>query len=187
MMEKTLVLIKPDGVYRALIGRIISRFEDSGLKVVAIKMVKPEKEVTDLHYSSDEDYLKSVGTKTKESFKKSGREVKESELEIGQRVRGYLLDYITMKPVVAMVVEGNDAIYVVRKIVGSTEPKTADPGSLRGSLSSDSYELADASGRPVRNIIHAAANKSDADKEIALWFKKNELIEYKRIDHDAQY
>ena len=91
------------------------------------------------------------------------------------------------KPVVAMVVEGNEAIFIVRKLVGSTEPKSAEAGSIRGSFSSDSYTLADVSGRAVRNVVHASSDKKDAEREIAIWFKENEIISYERSDEKAMF
>ncbi len=186
-MERTLVLIKPDGVYRALIGEIIKRFEQAGLKIVAIKMIKPSKELVGKHYYADKEWLESVGQKTKASYEKEGKIVKETPLEIGMRVRNTLLNYLTGKPVVAMVVEGNEAIFIVRKILGSTEPKSADPGSIRGSLSSDSYAFADSQGRSARNLVHASGDKKDAEREIPIWFSKDEIIEYKRADEDAMF
>ncbi len=187
MIEKTLVLIKPDGVERALSGRVMGRFESAGLKIVALKMLKPDKERMGRHYPDDREWLTSMGAKTKASYLEKGKEVNETELEIGQRIRNQLINSLSGKPVIAMAVEGNDAIFIVRKLVGSTEPRTADPGSIRGSLSSDSYELADSSGRPIRNIIHASSSKPDAEKELAIWFEKHEIVEYTRADHNAQY
>ncbi len=186
-MERTLVLIKPDGVYRALIGEIIKRFEQAGLKIVAMKMVKPTREIVEKHYYADKEWLESVGQKAKASYEKEGKVVKETPLEIGMRVRNTLLNYLTGKPVVAMVVEGNEAIFVVRKILGSTEPKSADPGSIRGSLSSDSYAFADSQGRSTRNLVHASGDKKDAEREISIWFSRDEIIEYKRADEEAMF
>jgi nucleoside-diphosphate kinase len=186
-MERTLVLVKPDGVYRALIGRIISRFEDAGLKIVAIKMVKPDAERVGNHYASDEEWLMSTGSRTKKAYLAQGKEVEESEMEIGHRTRGKLLRSLTGNPVVAMVIEGNDAVYIVRKIAGATEPRTADPSSIRGSMSSDSYELSDAADRSVRNLVHASGSVKEAEREITVWFDKGEIVDYKRGDHDILY
>jgi nucleoside-diphosphate kinase len=187
IMERTLVLVKPDGVYRALIGEVVSRFEKAGLKVVAIKMLKPSKELVEKHYYADKAWLESIGEKSKASFEKEGKKVTETPMEIGMRVRKTLLNYITGKPVVAIVLEGNEAIYIVRKILGSTEPRSADAGSLRGMFSSDSYALADSQKRSVRNIVHASGNKEDAEREIPIWFSEDEIINYKRIDEAAMF
>ena len=186
-VEKTFVLIKPDGVYRALIGTVISRFESAGLKVVALKMVRPDEEIAAKHYVADEAWLMNVGTKTKASYKEKGISVKETEMAIGERVRGQLLKYLTEGPVVAMVLEGNDAIFITRKIVGGTEPRKADPSSLRGMYSSDSYESADKAKRAVKNLIHASEDTATANREISIWFKKNELNEYTRGDQHLIY
>ena len=132
MIERTLVLIKPDGIYRQLTGRILTMFEESGLKVVGIKLLKPKKEVVEKHYAADEKWMISVGTKTKQSYQEKGVKVDKTELEIGQEVRNELLSYLTGKPTIALVLEGNDAIYAVRKIIGGTEPRKADPSSIRG-------------------------------------------------------
>ncbi|MGC8662756.1 MAG: nucleoside-diphosphate kinase [Candidatus Micrarchaeia archaeon] len=186
-MEKTLVLIKPDGVYRALIGEVIKKFELAGLKIVALKMVKPSRDLVEKHYHADKEWLENIGKKTKISYEKEGKTLNETPLEIGTRVQKNLITYLTGKPVVAMVVEGNEAIFIVRKIIGSTEPKSADPGSIRGMFSSDSYFLSDSQGRSTRNIVHASGDKKDSEREISIWFSNSEIIDYKRADEDAMF
>jgi nucleoside-diphosphate kinase len=187
MIERTLVLVKPDGVYRALIGKVTAAFEDAGLKVVGIKMLKPERSVIDKHYVADEAYLKSIGAKTISSYKKRGVDIKESELEIGKRIRGYLFDYVAGKPVVAMVIEGNEAVANVKKIAGATSPTDADRSSIRGRYASDSYDLADSKKRAIKNMLHVSGDKADAAREVKLWFKESELVEYKRVDESLLY
>ncbi len=187
MIERTLVLVKPDGVYRALIGRIISRFEDAGLKLAAIKMVVADTELVCSHYAPDEAWLRFSGAKTKEAYLKQGKIVEESDIEIGHKTRNKLLRSLTGNPVVAMVIEGNDAVFVVRKIAGGTEPRTAEPSSIRGSMSSDSYALSDAADRAVRNLVHASGTVQEAEREISVWFRKGEIVDYKRGDHDTLY
>ncbi len=187
MIERTLVLVKPDGVYRALIGKVIQRFEDAGLKIVGMKIVRPSRDMASEHYVADEKWLLDVGTKSKKSYIERGMDVKESELEIGNRVRNYLLDYITSGPVAAIVVEGNEAISIVRKIGGSTSPQKADPSTIRGAYSSDSYQMADEGKRAVRNILHMSEDSTVAKREISIWFSDAELVEYERSDDGAQY
>ena len=187
MIEQTLVVIKPDGVQRALTGKIISRFEDAGLKVVAMRFVWPTKELAARHYIADKGWLESVGNKTLASFKEKGIKTNETAMQIGNRVRSYLMDYIASGPVAAIVIEGNEAIFVVRKILGVTEPRKADPGSIRGMYSADSYGHADKLQRAVKNLAHASEDKKTADREIAVWFKPEELVKYKRIDEAALY
>ncbi|MEM3841139.1 MAG: nucleoside-diphosphate kinase [Candidatus Micrarchaeaceae archaeon] len=187
MMERTLVLIKPDGIYRSLVGKIISTIEDTGLKVVAMKMVWPDRSVAQRHYPPDENWMREIGMKAKATYKDQGIENKEEPVEIGRRVWQQLLDYLLSGPVIALVFEGNDAIYIVRKLTGATEPRKADPGSIRGKFSSDSYSLADRSKRAVKNLIHASDSPEAAKREISIWFKENEIVNYTRSDEQAQY
>ncbi len=186
-MERALVLIKPDGVERALIGRVIAQFEDSGLKVAALKMLKPDDKLVSKHYTDDESWLVSVGKKTKQSYIEKGIKVTESEREIGIRVRSYLVKELTRSPIVAMVLEGNAAAEVARKIAGSTEPKRADPYTIRGRYSNDSYSLADKKQRSVRNIVHVSEDSETAEKEIKIWFTDKEIYEYGRPDEGTIY
>ncbi|BCS90880.1 MAG: nucleoside diphosphate kinase [Candidatus Micrarchaeota archaeon] len=187
MIERVLVLIKPDGVERALIGKIVAAYEESGLKVIAMKMLIPtEKQASD-HYIADEKWLKEVGEKSKKSYMEKGIEVKESEIEIGMRIRNNLIRYLTSGPIVAFVLEGNNAISVARKIAGSTDSSKADPSTIRGRYSNDSYDLADSQGRALRNLVHVSDSRETAEREISVWFSKEELISYKRADEIAQY
>jgi len=157
--EKTLVLIKPDGVKRNLIGKIIMRFEDSGLKIVGMKMVWVDEDFAKKHYRED------VATRH------------------GERVRNDLIKYIREGPVIAMVLEGVDAIKVTRKIVGSTYPNESLPGTIRGDFAHISKDYANLNEITVRNLIHASGNKEDAEIEIPLWFDKKEMHSYKTV-HD---
>ncbi len=186
-MDRALVLIKPDGIERALIGKVIGKFEDAGLKVTAIKMVKAKKETVEKHYTDDEEWLISVGKKAKQSALDKGEKVTESEREIGLRVRSLLVKELTRTPIVAFVLEGNAAADVARKIGGGTEPRKADPSSIRGMYSSDSYALADVKKRSVRNIVHISENAQIAESEIKVWFSDSEICHYKRADEDAMY
>ncbi len=156
-MQRTLVLIKPEGVKRHLVGKIISRFEDAGLKIIGMKQVWVDKEFAKKHYT--EDIAERRGTK----------------------VREMLLDYIIEGPVVAFVLEGVNAIENVRKIVGGTEPKSAPPGTIRGDFAHVSYKYADSNNLPVKNLIHASSDEKDAKNEVALWFSKKELNTYQTI------
>jgi nucleoside-diphosphate kinase len=154
MIEKTFVAIKPDGVARGLIGEIISRFEKSGLKIVAMKMQWLNKEFAEKHYTEDISKRR------------------------GEKVRNLLLDYIVEGPIMAIVLEGVHAIEIVRKIVGETEPKSSQPGTIRGDYCHVSYDYADKKEIAVKNLIHASGNKEDAEYEINLWFSKEELHTY---------
>lgn len=154
-MERTLVLIKPDGVVRHLVGRIITRFEDAGLKIVGMKMVWAEKVRAEQHYKE---------------------EIAEKH---GEEVRSRLIDYLTSGPVIAFVLEGVDAVSVVRKMVGSTYPNQALPGTIRGDFAHVSKEFANKNKINVKNLIHASESVEEAQREIDIWFNPDELHTYK--------
>jgi nucleoside-diphosphate kinase len=178
--EKTLVLIKPDGVQRGLIGESIRRYEQSGLKLVAIKMVIPTKENALTHYSVDPEWAFKTGTKSIEAWKAKGlTPPTEDPIELAEGVRKQLVTFLSSGPVVAMVWQGMNAIGVIRKITGGTEPLTSVPGTIRGDYTIDSYRAADVDKRAVRNIIHASGSIEEADKEIAIWFKPEEVLSYR--------
>ena len=186
--ERSLVVIKPDGVQRSLIGEIIKRYERVGLKLVAVKMVVPTPDFVEKHYLVDPEWPMKTGTKTIESYHKKGKvPPSEDPLEITKIVLGNLKKYLASGPVVAMVWQGVNAVGVVRKITGSTEPLTSDVGTIRGDLTIDSYELADLDGRAVRNMLHASGNPDEAEKEIALWFRPEEVIDYRLINEAMIY
>jgi nucleoside-diphosphate kinase len=187
MIERTLVLVKPDGVRRALIGTIISRLELTGLKVVAMKMLLPDKALAGNHYAADPKWFEDTGNKTLKSYRDKGIILDETAVQVATRIRNYIIEYLSTGPVAALVLEGNDAIYVTRKLCGATEPKAADASTIRGSLSSDSYELSDTLKRPLKNLIHASEDKKTAEREIGVWFTEEEIIEYKRGDEGTLY
>lgn len=187
MIERTLLLIKPDGVQRAIIGKVITRFEDAGFKIVAIKMVHPDKKLAGRHYIADKEWFEATGGRTLQAYREKGIILKETAVEVATRIRNYLIDFLSGGPVIAIVIEGNDAISITRKIVGATEPKRADPSTIRGALSSDSYELSDRGKRPLKNVVHASEDKKTAEREIAVWFRPKELVKYSRADEDALY
>lgn len=186
--ERTLVIIKPDGVQRTLIGEIIKRYERVGLKLVGLKMVVPTKEEVEKHYTIDPSWKKNVGEKAISAYEKKGIKPPSNDpLEVGERVLKTLIKYITSGPVVPMVWEGAHAVEVVRKITGGTEPRTSDIGTIRGDFVLDSYMMADTDGRAVRNLIHASGSVDDANKEIRLWFKDEEIIDYRLVQEQILY
>lgn len=187
MIERTLVLLKPDAVQRAICGEIISRFERTGFKVIALKMCYSSKETAGQHYANDEEWLKSVGEKTKKSYAAKGKPVDEDALAIGKRIRQQLMDFLMLSPLIAVVLEGHDVIDKVRTLVGATAPSAAIPGTIRGDFSFDSYGLADASGRPIQNLIHASDSRESAEREIKIWFRDEELHPYQRVDEALLY
>lgn len=187
LTERSLVLIKPDGVYRGLIGEVIKRFEFHGLKLVGLKLIRANLDLVGKHYKYDVAWLESVGKKSKEAYSKLGININKKELEIGEGVRSMLMEYITSGPVVAMVLEGPHAVEMVRKIVGPTEPKSAPLGTIRGDFSVDSYPLSDSQKRPIKNIIHCSGSVAEAKEEISVWFSPNEICIYDRPDEFIAY
>lgn len=187
MIQKTLVLVKPDGVQRGLVGEFITRFERCGLKIIAMKMVYPNEKLAGDHYMADEEWLVTVGKKQKDSYEKKGVKIDKAERDIGLSVRNQLISFLTMSPIVALVFEGHNAVAHVRKIVGSTSPGDAVPGTIRGDYSFDTYQLADNSNRPIQNLIHASGKVDEAEREIKLWFNDEELHSWKRIDEELLY
>jgi len=186
--ERTLVIIKPDGVQRSLIGEVIKRYERSGLKLIGIKMLVPTKELTEKHYLLDPEWLKNVGNKAIDAAKKKGKEPRESDPEkMGEFVLETLTRYLTVGPVVAMVWQGMNAVEAVRKLSGFTEPLTADIGSIRGDYTIDSFVIGDSEKRAVRNIVHASGSVDEAMEEIPLWFKNDELINYRLVAEEILY
>jgi len=192
--ERTVVLIKPDGVKRALIGEVLSRFEKMGLKLIAIKMVQADAELAKRHYpESRTELLKAIGEKTLKTYEKYGRDPKEefgemSAEEIGKMVNKWNIDFLTSGPVAAMLLEGVHAIDNVRMIAGNTLPVFAEPGTVRGDYSIDSPALANMRKRAVHNIMHASGNTEEAKYEEQLWFKKQDIVDnYKRVDEDVMF
>ncbi len=148
-MEKTFVMIKPDGVQRGIVGEIISRFEKIGLRIVGMKFMHVDKDFSKKHYSE----------------------------HIDKHFYSFLEDFLTSGPVIAMVLEGSSAISLVRKIVGSTEPASAMPGTIRGDYSHVTYKRADSKKTAIPNLIHASDSEESAQKEISLWFCQSELFD----------
>jgi nucleoside-diphosphate kinase len=186
--ERTLVVIKPDGIQRSLIGEIISRFEKVGLKFVSMKMLTTTEEFVEQHYTLDPEWRRITGEKRVKAAKERGEVL---ETEDPYAITGIILEklkkYITSGPVVAMVLEGAHAVEIVRKIVGGTEPRSTDVGSIRGDYVVDSYVMADTDGRAIRNLIHASGSVPEAEKEIAHWFKPEEIINYRLVQDEILY
>lgn len=159
-MERTLIIFKPDAVMRGIVGEILTRFERVGLKIVGAKMLQPGYEHFYEHYEG-------IGTlktrKGEEIFETQMREMQEG-------------------PVIAMVLEGVEAVELVRKMVGSTEPKSAAPGTIRGDYAHITYGHAAAAKRGTPNVVHASADLAEAEKEVAHWFKPDELVDY-QVSH----
>jgi nucleoside-diphosphate kinase len=188
--EQTIVLIKPDGVRRSLIGEVIKRFEARGLKIVALQLTHPTKGQMDAHYPKDKEWITNLGKNTKRSYEEFEMPTTlkddygtEDLFEIGKMVRKWLVDYMTSAPIIKMVVEGLHAIKMVRKIVGPTIPAFAETGTIRGDFSIDSPDYANLKKRAIKNLIHASGSKKEAEHEIQLWFSPEDIHEYKSL-HD---
>lgn len=177
--ERSLVLLKPDAVQRGLIGEIISRFEKKGLKITAMKMIWPTKEMAKKHYDQPESAMMTLGTKTLETYAEKGVKHWSSDpMEIARDIQKKLVNYLSAGPVVAMIIEGAHAVSHVRKIRGITNPLAADMGTITADFTIDSYFISDESGRAIRNLVHASGTVEEAENEIKLWFKESEIHDY---------
>ena len=187
--ERTFLMVKTDGVRKGLIGEVIRRIEQRDLKVVALEMFEASRDEADSHYPKDETWIKKVGEKTLSTYEKYGYDAKKEIgttdiLEIGKKVRGWLMDYLTEAPMVKMVIQGVHAIDMVRKIVGDTLPYKAEMGTIRGDFSVDSPTLANKEQRAVMNIVHASATEEEAQHEIEFWFNGQKGFQYQRFGID---
>jgi len=156
LIERTLILFKPDAVQRGVVGEILTRFERVGLKIVGTKMIQPD----EVHYHKHYEEIGQVITRR------------------GEATFNNVLTMMNEGPVIAMVFEGIEAVDLVRKLVGSTEPKSSAPGTIRGDFSHMSYSYGDAAEKGIPNLIHASGDASDAQKEIPHWFSEDELFDY---------
>ena len=187
-LERTLVIVKPDGVQRGLIGEVLKRYEQVGLKLTGIKMAVPTAEMIEKHYTLDPEWRRITGEKTIESYKKKGlTPPSEDPLEITAVILANLKKYMTSGPVVFMVWQGAHAVKIIRKITGGTEPLTSDVGTIRGDYVLDSYQMADIDGRAVRNVIHASGSPEEAENEIRHWFDAKELTDYRLVGEQIIY
>lgn len=181
--ERTLLLIKPDGLRRGLVGEIVSRFEKRGLKLVALKMIRPTLEHIDDHYPRDESWITRLGEKSLKTYREYNLNPRdlmgtEEPSQIGREVRKWLIEFMTSAPVVAMIFEGPHAVSQVRKIVGPTIPSLAEVGTVRGDFSIDAPTAANLEKRPVHNLVHASETEEEAQKEIEHWFAPEEILEW---------
>jgi nucleoside-diphosphate kinase len=185
--QKTFVLIKPDGVQRSLIGEIVHRFERVGLKFLALKMMMADEERLKKHYYKEDAWFEQAGQRTIKAKQERGEAIEKSAIEYGRDIQKHLVDFLSSGPVVMMVLSGNGAVEIVRKIIGSTEPLASDVGTIRGDFTIDSYELSNLAGRAVRNLIHASDSVEQAEKEINLWFTPEEILKYDLVQDRILY
>lgn len=177
--ERSLVLLKPDTIQRGLIGEIIARFEKKGLKITALKMVWPTKEMAARHYDLPESAMRQLGERTLATYAEKGQKHWTNDpMEIARDIMKKLVKYLSTGPVVAMVVEGVHAVAHIRKIRGATNPLAADMGTITADYTVDSYFISDLQERAIRNLVHASGNVEEAETEIKLWFKEGEIYDY---------
>ena len=185
MIERTLIIIKPDALKRGLVGKIIETFENVGLKLTAAKMLRPDKKVIKNHYPGTVEWIREMGEKTLASFKQSGDDVMktfktEDPNKLGQFIYERLIKYWMEGPIVVMVWEGPNAVTVARKLRGHTIPALATPGTLLAQFSFDSSPLSASLDRVVKTFIHASGSMDEAEREIKYWFPKIEFKNYER-------
>lgn len=183
--------MKPDAVKRGIVGEILHRFERAGLKLIGSKMLVADRSISEKHYFKDETWQRKVGALNIEDCAKYGLDVREifgtnDALEIGKVVNGWLFDLFDLGPVLAFVLEGPNAVEKVRALVGPTSPVAAPAGTIRGDYGLDSPFTSLKRKRAILNLIHSSGAVDEAEQEIALWFKKEELVDYAR-DHECVY
>ena len=183
MTERTFVILKPDTIQRGLVGEITRRLERTGLKLVAAKMLKADEATLLQHYGKDDGWYLEKGTKRVKLMKEAGKVVDGSRapIEYGKDIIRGVVRYMQACPVVAMVWEGNQAVAVVKKLVGTTDPTASDVGTIRGDFQLDSYSLSDAEQRGIRNLIHCSDQPLEAQREIPIWFPSGELHDYPHV------
>lgn len=185
--ERSFIMIKPDGVQRSLVGEIIKRFERTGLKIVGMKFFVPSEKQCWEHYNKDDAWFLKKGELIVKDRKEHGVPVTKEAIEYGRDIIQQLVHFMTSGPVVALVLQGNQAVGIVKKLVGGTEPLTSDVGTIRGDLTLDSYALAGVDERAVRNLIHCSDAPAEAEREITIWFKEEELLKYRLIQEAVLY
>lgn len=192
LKQKALLMIKPDGVQRGLIGKILKRFEQVGLTVIGLKFIWATKEQITKHYPETEAWFKKVGERTLTNYAKKNLDAKkifgtDDSVSIGRTVKKWLIDFLQESPIFLTVIEGYEAVEIVRKLSGNTIPLLAAPGTVRGDFSHDTIDLANEQNRPLRNIIHASDTIEDGEKEVNLWFKSEELFDNERTDEKIMF
>ena len=184
MAERTFVILKPDTIQRSLVGEIVNRLERTGLKMVAAKMLMADEKRLIEHYGKDDTWYLEKGTKRVKLMKDAGKKVdpKRAPIEYGKDIIRGVVRYMQSSPLLAMVWEGNQAVAVVKKLVGTTDPTASDVGTIRGDYQLDSYSLSDAEQRGIRTLVHCSDQPAEAQREIPIWFAKKELNEYRHIN-----
>ena len=185
--EQTFIAVKSESIQRGLISEFISRFERRGLKLVACKMVVPNKDLLEKHYFKTDEWMTRQGNLYIEALKGQGKETSETALELGRKLQQGLVQSFLNKPVLAMIWEGVNAVALGRKTVGATDVMKADIGSIRGDYMLDSLELAHDIVRPMRTLVHASGTVDEAKDEIKIWFATKEVVSYPLFFEEILY
>jgi nucleoside-diphosphate kinase len=185
--ERTFVILKPDAVQRGLMGEIIKRFESVGLKMVALKMIMATEQQCWDHYNKDEAWFLKKGANIIKNREDLGMPIEKEAAEYGKDIIRALVKFMIAGPIVPMIFEGNQAMGIVKKIVGGTEPLTSEVGTIRGDYTLDSYELASYDDRAVRNLIHCSDQVEEAEREIKIWFDESEILNYHVVAEGILY
>lgn len=184
MSERTLVILKPDTLQRSLMGEIVNRFERTGLKMVAAKMLHPSVAQLEEHYAKDDEWYLKKGVNRVKMLKGAGKAIDENRpaIEYGKDIIRGIIRYMGTNPVLAMVWEGNQSVAVIKKLVGTTDPTASDVGTIRGDYQLDSYSLSDSEQRAIRNLVHCSDSPQDAEREVKVWFVPAELHDYVHVN-----
>ncbi|TSD05616.1 MAG: nucleoside-diphosphate kinase [Parcubacteria group bacterium Greene0714_7] len=185
--ERTLIILKPDAVQRSLIGEIMKRIERTGLKFVAFKFGLATEDQLVRHYNKDEKWFLEKGTRILNDRTTHNLPIEKDALGYGKEIIDSIVKFMTAGPVLMMVVEGNESVAVVKKLVGATEPKTSDVGTIRGDYTVDSYDHSSVQSRAVRNLVHCSESPEEASREIAVWFKPEEILKYRIVQEQILY
>ena len=185
--ERTFVIIKPDGVQRSLMGDILNRFERVGLKVVYMNFGVLDGKKLWNHYDKDDKWFEEKGSNIVRELKESGADVSKKPIEYGKDIIRSLEKFMTAGPTLTLVLEGNQAVAVVKKLVGGTEPATSDVGTIRGDYTLDSYGICATDDRAVRNLIHCSDAVDEAKREIKIWISEKDMIDYRLVAESILY
>jgi nucleoside-diphosphate kinase len=185
--ERTLVVLKPDAIQRSLIGELIKRFENTGLKMRALKMMIPSEDLCWKHYNKDKEWFLKKGKMLIKNRQEKDLPIEKEAVEYGKGIIDALVKFMTAGPVIAMIFSGNQAVGIVKKLVGGTEPLTSDVGTIRGDFTLDSYQISNFDNRAVRNLVHCSDSTTEAQREIDLWFKKEEIMSYRLVAEHILY
>jgi len=185
--DRSLILLKPDAVQRSLVGEMIKRFEQKGLKFTAMKMIMATEAQCEDHYNKDDAWFEEKGQKVVDEMEKEGVTPEKPAIEYGRDIIRTVVKYMTAGPILAIIAEGHRAPDVVTSLVGTTEPLSADIGTIRGDFTIDSYYMATIGNRAIRNLIHCSEDDDEAKREIKIWFDENEIMDYATTQERVLY